>query len=98
MRVDASLRVSFEASQETLSAIARRELRLTKYAFGPARDGSVQGVEEAIAKQVERIFKYETYGFNVAGGTQTSEAEAQAAVAQQQAAGLPPAFANLLAP
>ena len=65
VKVDRSLQVRFLASEETRLAIRRRELRLTKYAFGPARDQTVAAIEEAILRQTHRIYKYEGYGFSI---------------------------------
>ena len=79
MRVDADLRVHFTACSETLTAISKRELRLSKWAFGPARDGSHEAVEEAVNKQLHRIFKYETYGFKMPGGREVGASVAATA-------------------
>ena len=65
MQVAHSLAPSFAASEEARKAIRSRELRLSKYAFGPSADGSPQRLEEAILKQVNRIAKYQRYGFEL---------------------------------
>lgn len=65
MRVRRDLHVEFTASAATRRAVAKRELRLTNFAFGPAREPTEAAIEEAISKQIHRIFKYEAYGFKL---------------------------------
>ena len=65
MTVGPSLTPSFEISDETRRCILRRELGLSKHAFGPSVDGTRLCIEEAIAKQLARIAKYQSYGFKL---------------------------------
>ena len=59
MSVDADLRPSFLAgSDEAARCVREGELRLSKYAFGPARSPSAGAIEEAVIEQIDRIEKY----------------------------------------
>lgn len=64
MRVDHRLRPSFQMEANTKACIHRRELRLSRFAFGPARDRDRLAVEASITKQLCRCAKYLKYGFN----------------------------------
>ena len=65
MTVDRSLTPRFEASDEARRCILKRELGLSKHAFGPSVDGTRLSIEDAIAKQLARITKYQRYGFEL---------------------------------
>ena len=66
MRVDTSLRATFELPPEARDAIARRELRLSAHCFGPAGSAAAdESVEMATIKQVRRIFRYMRRGFRL---------------------------------
>ena len=65
MQVDRGLVPHFTASEEARLCAITRELRLSKYAFGPSRDGHMLQLEEAILKQLGRISKYKKYGFTL---------------------------------
>ena len=53
---------------EAREAIKRRELRLSRYSFGPAHDASQESVEDATLKQIRRIARYQRYGFELHAG------------------------------
>ena len=77
MRVGRDLMPSYMMSQETRQCIERRELKLTKYAFGPAKESSLYWIHEAIEKQLQRITKYQKYGFKLEGNADVVPLEQQ---------------------
>jgi hypothetical protein len=68
MRVGADLGVEFEMSDETRATIDRRQLRIGKHAFGPAKDSTREAchrvVDATATRLLERLFKYQGYGFH----------------------------------
>lgn len=67
-RVTPRARQHFHADDATRQCVRRRELRLSKYAFGPSSSSQRNAIEEAISKQLTRIRKYHReYGFAFVG-------------------------------